>query len=89
MLARRPPWKEEAHVQSISGCFVVYIKGFVKFKYEGGKFHVTNDSQGLSAPPLHCCSGETLVLKRCGNDPSAGSPTETLLRLHLPLNDEV
>ena len=30
-----------------------------------------------------------VVLKRCGNDPSAGSPTETLLRLHLPLNDEV
>jgi hypothetical protein len=29
------------------------------------------------------------VLERCGNDPSAGSPTETLLRLHLPLNDEV
>ena len=29
------------------------------------------------------------VLKRCGNDPSAGSPTETLLRLHLPLTDEV
>ena len=26
---------------------------------------------------------------RCGNDPSAGSPTETLLRLHLPLNSEV
>jgi hypothetical protein len=24
-----------------------------------------------------------------GNDPSAGSPTETLLRLHLPLDDEV
>ena len=23
----------------------------------------------------------------CDNDPSAGSPTETLLRLHLPLND--
>ena len=30
-----------------------------------------------------------LILDRCGNDPSAGSPTETLLRLHLPLNDEV
>ena len=29
------------------------------------------------------------ILKVCGNDPSAGSPTETLLRLHLPLNDEV
>ena len=26
---------------------------------------------------------------RCGNDPSAGSPTETLLRLHLPLSDKV
>ena len=25
----------------------------------------------------------------CGNDPSAGSPTETLLRLHLPLNANV
>ncbi|CAH0367069.1 unnamed protein product, partial [Pelagomonas calceolata] len=24
-----------------------------------------------------------------GNDPSAGSPTETLLRLHLPLNSEL
>ena len=27
--------------------------------------------------------------KKCGNDPSAGSPTETLLRLHLPLDDKV
>ena len=25
----------------------------------------------------------------CGNDPSAGSPTETLLRLHLPLSDKI
>ena len=30
-----------------------------------------------------------MVLDWCGNDPSAGSPTETLLRLHLPLNHEV
>ena len=29
------------------------------------------------------------LMDRCGNDPSAGSPTETLLRLHLPLNDKV
>lgn len=29
------------------------------------------------------------ILDRCGNDPSAGSPTETLLRLHLPLIDKV
>ena len=31
----------------------------------------------------------SFVVNRSGNDPSAGSPTETLLRLHLPLNDEV
>ena len=43
-----------------------------------------------------CCPTETHIHNkkkdpgsRCGNDPSAGSPTETLLRLHLPLNDEV
>ena len=29
------------------------------------------------------------ILDRCGNDPSAGSPTETLLRLHLPLSVKV
>ena len=29
------------------------------------------------------------IVDQCGNDPSAGSPTETLLRLHLPLNDKV
>jgi hypothetical protein len=39
-----------------------------------------------SLPQSSSCFGE---LFRCGNDPSAGSPTETLLRLHLPLNDEV
>ena len=26
---------------------------------------------------------------RCVNDPSTGSPTETLLRLHVPLNGKV
>jgi hypothetical protein len=31
----------------------------------------------------------TWIFFWCGNDPSAGSPTETLLRLHLPLNGEV
>ena len=41
--------------------------------------HEANDSL------VHDCK----ILDRCGNDPSAGSPTETLLRLHLPLNDKV
>ena len=35
------------------------------------------------------CTGLWLKKEECGNDPSAGSPTETLLRLHLPLNDKV
>ena len=30
-----------------------------------------------------------LVVWKCANDPSAGSPTETLLRLLLPLSDKV
>lgn len=44
---------------------------------------------GLPAPPqsVHVFAG--LPLPGLGNDPSAGSPTETLLRLLLPLNDKV
>src|SRR5260370_2800219 len=34
-------------------------------------------------------SATTLVPQLYDNDPSAGSPTETLLRLLLPLNDQV
>lgn len=33
--------------------------------------------------------GRARLRRRCDNDPSAGSPTETLLRLLLPLNDKV
>src|SRR5205807_328029 len=35
------------------------------------------------------CSNRLAFAKVLGNDPSAGSPTETLLRLLLPLNDQV
>ena len=38
---------------------------------------------------LYCFFTGVEILDRCVNDPSAGSPTETLLRLHLPLNDKV
>ena len=34
-------------------------------------------------------SATALVPRLYDNDPSAGSPTETLLRLLLPLNDQV
>ena len=44
----------------------------------------SRDAKGSEiALASNCC------FEGCGNDPSAGSPTETLLRLHLPLNDEV
>ena len=46
----------------------------------GGKWY----GQLYSAASRKC-----LFNLNCGNDPSAGSPTETLLRLHLPLNDKV
>ena len=36
---------------------------------------------------LQCVTHESAQSN--GNDPSAGSPTETLLRLLLPLNDQV
>ena len=32
---------------------------------------------------------KSIMLFQYANDPSAGSPTETLLRLLLPLNDKV
>ena len=35
------------------------------------------------------CASETDDVDKLGNDPSAGSPTETLLRLLLPLDDQV
>ena len=43
-------------------------------------------------PPPHYSPNslkELRLLDVCVNDPSAGSPTETLLRLLLPLNDKV
>ena len=63
------------------------------------RYHFTRDTEFLS---LHqdiaaliqlLDSGEfsrgRLPRQSCVNDPSAGSPTETLLRLILPLNDKV
>jgi hypothetical protein len=40
-----------------------------------------SNSKGISSQGFGSC--------KLGNDPSAGSPTETLLRLLLPLNDRV
>ena len=61
------------YTQWIIWCFAFAAKGYK---------HWIN--QGLSKE-VHECLG----FGWCDNDPSAGSPTETLLRLHLPLNDKV
>ena len=39
--------------------------------------------------PIGCVNRFTVIRSGLNNDPSAGSPTETLLRLLLPLNDKV
>ena len=49
----------------------------------------TNLQAGIQNVIPKCWFTVVSILDRCGNDPSAGSPTETLLRLHLPLNDKV
>jgi hypothetical protein len=54
----------------------------------------TNGAQVVSKVGIRCapCSKEPATTQPnllFINDPSAGSPTETLLRLLLPLNDQV
>ena len=55
---------------------------------QGSQWHWPT-RHGFPEPPARESTESPKVLDRCGNDPSAGSPTETLLRLHLPLNDKV
>jgi len=50
----------------------------------------SNDGRPSGKEALRQCSlVRGLTEKHIDNDPSAGSPTETLLRLLLPLNDKV
>ena len=51
---------------------------------EAGPPHVRGEAQPRPAGPVRTGFGMDT-----GNDPSAGSPTETLLRLLLPLNNKV
>ena len=51
---------------------------------------VPDDSaSGPVSPEISGLTGTGSCKTNLGNDPSAGSPTETLLRLLLPLNDQV
>ena len=52
--------------------------------------YVKTDEGLPSRARVHRCEWmEDIYEYIFGNDPSAGSPTETLLRLLLPLNDQV
>ena len=51
------------------------------------EFYLTNQPPTFSQINQNCCN--TTQTLPYYNDPSAGSPTETLLRLHLPLNDKI
>ena len=59
-----------------------YNTGFTGHKEQTHQQHTIKCAAAAAAP-------RGWVLDRCGNDPSAGSPTDTLLRLHLPLNGKV
>ena len=60
----------------------------------GGDGVRRREKGGGARPPRRGAARGTVEARatrgpRLGNDPSAGSPTETLLRLLLPLNDQV
>ena len=59
---------------------------FTQTEFTGHKEQTTNNTKNSAAAAT---APRGWVLDRCGNDPSAGSPTDTLLRLHLPLNGKV
>ncbi len=66
--------------------FFLVINWVVAFNEEGPRWvKKTGSATEQSRPKFTGLK----IMDQCGNDPSAGSPTETLLRLHLPLNDKV
>jgi hypothetical protein len=63
----------------------------IGFGVPGGRLS-PGAGEGAGAKPAEATIGKVhigLGVCKLGNDPSAGSPTETLLRLLLPLNDRV
>ena len=59
---------------------------------QGGRAHPAGDREATvrePGPPFRRSATYESCVLHIGNDPSAGSPTETLLRLLLPLDDQV
>ena len=58
--------------------------------YRHGALQTQNKQVKKSARVVYVCDESGAPpLVGCGNDPSAGSPTETLLRLQLPLEYKI
>jgi hypothetical protein len=66
--------------------FIVHLKDSLP---QGLSHPLTDRQRETTAKTKQLGFTVRTIVDRCGNDPSAGSPTETLLRLHLPLNDKV
>jgi hypothetical protein len=64
------------------------MKGFRSFKRSETTTSV-HRCEWMSYECAHAPRGQRQPKSELDNDPSAGSPTETLLRLLLPLNDQV
>ena len=86
-----PFWTDIHSVKSTSGSRVNTIK-YRTFH----RIHVHKHLSKRASPPFQRVCKQTrhdnihgLIKFFFVNDPSAGSPTETLLRLHLPLSDKV
>ena len=75
-------WDEGIHrtprPREVSGCLQDVHKGVMEIVNCSGSAHLPLKKKRPATSPNHF-----------SNDPSAGSPTETLLRLLLPLNDQV
>ncbi|KAL6271981.1 hypothetical protein ACE6H2_022673 [Prunus campanulata] len=65
-----------------------FIDARAEISVAESRFDIFEDDDAARAHRFRC-NGDALSHSGFDNDPSAGSPTETLLRLLLPLNDKV
>jgi hypothetical protein len=72
----------------VESCVFIY-DNFNRMRTTGVGVYDKTDEGLPSRARVHRCEWMDIYEYIFGNDPSAGSPTETLLRLLLPLNDQV
>ena len=72
-------------IQVNSSYTVVWQKHTITYK----QFQISSSHANIALASQLCSPIAPKCISKTNNDPSAGSPTETLLRLLLPLNDQV